>query len=71
MRSLSGENTSLKDVLAQRIPAEIENIKAFRKEHAATKVGEVTVDMVSDPLPAGQRAVWWWCHNLPHPFVAN
>lgn len=47
MRSLSSESTSLKDVLAQKIPAEIENVKAFRKEHGKTKVGEVTVDMVS------------------------
>lgn len=48
MRSLSSESTNLKDVLAQKIPAEIENVKAFRKEHGSTKVGEVTVDMVSE-----------------------
>lgn len=47
VRNLSGEKTNLKEVLAAKIPAEIENVKAFRKEHGATKVGEVTVDMVS------------------------
>lgn len=45
MRNASGDK-SLKDVLAEKIPAEQENVKAFRKEHGATKVGEVTVDMV-------------------------
>jgi len=36
----------LKDVLAQKIPIEQENVKNFRKEHGATKIGEVTVEMV-------------------------
>lgn len=46
MRNISADR-SLKDVLAEKIPKEIETIKAFRKEHGSTKVGEVTVDMVS------------------------
>lgn len=50
VRNLSGEKTNLKEVLAAKIPAEIEIVKAFRKEHGATKVGEVTVDMVSGQL---------------------
>lgn len=48
VRNLSSEKTNLKDVLAEKIPAEIENVKAFRKEHGSKKVGEVTVDMVSE-----------------------
>ncbi|CAL8110491.1 unnamed protein product [Orchesella dallaii] len=40
------ESTNLKDVLAQKIPAERENVKNFRKEHGNTVVGEVTVDMM-------------------------
>jgi len=41
------ESTNLKEVLAQKIPIEAENVKNFRKEHGNTKIGEVTVDMVS------------------------
>jgi len=40
------ESTNLKDILAQKIPAERENVKNFRKEHGNTVVGEVTVDMM-------------------------
>lgn len=46
MRNISADKT-LKEVLAEKIPEEQENVKAFRKSHGATKVGEVTVDMVS------------------------
>lgn len=46
VRNISGDK-SLKEVLAEKIPAEQENVKAFRKSHGSTKVGEVTVDMVS------------------------
>lgn len=46
MRNLSGDK-SLKEVLAEKIPQEQEIVKAFRKSHGSTKVGEVTVDMVS------------------------
>lgn len=45
MRNASADK-SLKDVLAEKITAEQENVKAFRKEYGSTKVGEVTVDMV-------------------------
>jgi citrate synthase len=38
----------LKSVLAEKIPAAIEDVKAFRKQHGNTKVGEITIDMVSD-----------------------
>lgn len=47
VRHISADKT-LKEVLAEKIPEEQENVKAFRKSHGATKVGEVTVDMVSD-----------------------
>jgi len=39
------ESTNLKDVLAKKIPAEQDNVKNFRKEHGATVIGEVTVEM--------------------------
>ncbi|XP_065334769.1 probable citrate synthase 2, mitochondrial [Cloeon dipterum] len=44
-RQLS-EVTNLKDVLSKKVPAEQEKVKAFRKEFGATKVGDVTVDMM-------------------------
>lgn len=47
VRHISADKT-LKEVLAEKIPEEQENVKAFRKSHGATKVGEVTVDMVSE-----------------------
>lgn len=46
MRNFASEK-SLRDVLAEKIPQEQEVVKAFRKSHGSTKVGEVTVDMVS------------------------
>jgi len=38
---------SLRDVLAGIVPEKQEEVKAFRAQHGKTKVGEVTVDMVS------------------------
>jgi len=38
--------SGLKSVLAEKIPAAIEDVKAFRKQHGDTKVGEITVDMM-------------------------
>lgn len=46
MRQLTDASTDLKKVLTDRIPKEQERVKAFRKNHGSTKVGEVTVDMV-------------------------
>lgn len=46
VRYISADSTNLRDVLAAKIPKEQERIKAFRKEHGSTKVGEVTVDMM-------------------------
>jgi citrate synthase len=46
LRNLS-DTTDLKAVLTKKIPLEQERVKEFRKTHGATKVGEVTVDMVS------------------------
>jgi hypothetical protein len=46
LRNLS-DSTDLKAVLAKKIPEEQERVKNFRKAYGATKIGEVTVDMVS------------------------
>lgn len=43
----SSESTDLREVMAQKIPPMQEEVKAFRKSHGSTKVGEITVDMVS------------------------
>lgn len=43
----STENTDLREVMAQKVPVMQEKVKAFRKSHGSTKVGEITVDMVS------------------------
>jgi len=44
-RSLS-DSTDLKAILEKKIPVEQGIIKEFRKKHGATKVGEITVDMM-------------------------
>jgi hypothetical protein len=46
LRNLS-DTTDLKAVLAKKIPDEQERVKNFRKTYGSTKIGEVTVDMVS------------------------
>jgi len=46
LRQLSDASTDLRKILSEKIPKEQERVKAFRKTHGATKVGEVTVDMV-------------------------
>jgi len=38
--------SDLKSVLAEKIAPAIEEVKAFRKQHGNTKVGEITVDMM-------------------------
>lgn len=40
------EVTNLRDVLTKKVPVEQEKVKAFRKQYGATKVGDLTVDMV-------------------------
>lgn len=45
-KQLSDASTDLKAVLAAKIPKEQERVKAFRKSHGNTKVGEVTIDMM-------------------------
>lgn len=47
VRNISADKSNLRDILAEKIPKEIQTIKEFRKQHGGTKVGEVTVDMVS------------------------
>ncbi|XP_052799711.1 citrate synthase, mitochondrial-like [Mya arenaria] len=45
-RYATAPSSSLRDVLAAQIPEKQEEVKAFRKDHGKTKVGEVTVDMM-------------------------
>jgi hypothetical protein len=45
----------LKEVLAQKIPIEQQNVKNFRKEFGNVKIGEVTVDMVRSPANCGWK----------------
>jgi hypothetical protein len=47
VRNISSDSTDLKGIMADKIPKEQERVKNFRKSHGATKVGEVTVEMVS------------------------
>lgn len=42
----SSDSTDLKAVFANKFPEHAEQVKAFRKQHGATKVGEITVDMM-------------------------
>jgi len=42
---MSAESCGLKERLAELIPEEVENVKAFRAAHGGDKIGEVTVDM--------------------------
>lgn len=46
LRQFGDASTDLKAVVASKIPKEQEKVKNFRKTHGATKVGEVTVDMM-------------------------
>lgn len=46
-RRNASTSTDLRAVLEEKIPKEQERVKQFRKEYGNTKVGEVTVDMVS------------------------
>jgi len=39
-------STDLRSVLAEKIPVVQEEVKAFRKQHGNTKVGEITIDMM-------------------------
>ena len=50
MQSYSTGSGSLKDVLLEKVPAMQEEVKAFRKKHGKTTVGQVTVDMVRNLL---------------------
>ncbi|XP_008547547.1 probable citrate synthase 2, mitochondrial [Microplitis demolitor] len=58
LRPLSDAATDLKKVLADKIPQEQERIKAFRKQHGNTKVGEVTVDMMYGGMRGIKGLVW-------------
>ncbi|XP_015115238.1 probable citrate synthase 2, mitochondrial [Diachasma alloeum] len=58
LRQLSSESTDLKKILTEKIPQEQERIKAFRKSHGSTKVGEVTVDMMYGGMRGIKGLVW-------------
>ncbi|XP_051163284.1 probable citrate synthase 2, mitochondrial [Leptopilina boulardi] len=58
LRSLSAESTDLRKVMAEKIPVEQERIKSFRKQFGATKVGEVTVDMMYGGMRGIKGLVW-------------
>jgi hypothetical protein len=45
-RFASSDSTDLRKVMAEKIPAFQEEVKAFRKEHGNKVIGEVTVDQV-------------------------
>ena len=47
----------MKKVLSEKIPAAQEEVKAFRKQHGNTKVGEITVDMVSKILNPSEKII--------------
>ncbi|XP_030566280.1 probable citrate synthase, mitochondrial isoform X1 [Drosophila novamexicana] len=46
VRQIASETRTLREVLACKIPEEQERIKAFRKQHGGTKMGETTIDMM-------------------------
>jgi len=43
---MASATTDLKSVVAEKLKQSGEEIKAFRKQHGSTVVGDVTVDMV-------------------------
>jgi len=43
---MASVSTDLKSVVAEKLKQSGEEIKAFRKQHGSTVVGDVTVDMV-------------------------
>ncbi|KAL4107650.1 hypothetical protein QTP88_017963 [Uroleucon formosanum] len=45
-RSMASTSTDLKSVVAEKLKQSGEEIKAFRKQHGSTVVGDVTVDMM-------------------------
>ncbi|KZS92366.1 citrate synthase [Sistotremastrum niveocremeum HHB9708] len=54
----TAKTQTLKERLAELIPAEIENVKAVRKEHGAKAFGQVTVDQVYGGM-RGLPALLW------------
>ncbi|XP_011144055.1 probable citrate synthase 2, mitochondrial [Harpegnathos saltator] len=57
-RQLTDASTDLKKILSDKIPREQERVKAFRKDHGSTKVGEVTVDMMYGGMRGIKGLVW-------------
>jgi len=48
----------LKEIVAAQLPGKIEEIKAFRKEHGSTSLGNVTVDMAYGGMRGIKGMVW-------------
>merc|ERR1712128_96722 len=46
VQQYSSESTDLREILTNKIPEVQAEVKAFRKEHGNTKIGEITVDML-------------------------
>merc|ERR1712029_873189 len=42
----ASDSTDLKHVFAEKYPAHVEGVEAFRKAHGGDKVGEITVDTI-------------------------
>ena len=56
--SQSCNASDLKSALAEKIPAVQEEVKAFRKQHGNTKIGEITVDSLYGgkiPIPMDMK----------------
>ncbi|XP_068625786.1 probable citrate synthase 1, mitochondrial [Battus philenor] len=58
LRNFSAEQTNLKIILQEKIPKEQAKIREFRKQHGASKIGEVTVDMVYGGMRSIKGLVW-------------
>ena len=58
LRQLTDASTDLRRILTDKIPQEQERVKTFRKSHGATKVGEVTVDMMYGGMRGIKGLVW-------------
>ena len=56
----SGPDSELRAALAAKIPAMQNEVKEFRKQYGATKVGEINVDMVSRSSCGGEAFAGGW-----------
>jgi citrate synthase len=54
----ASQSTDLKEIVASQLPGKLEEIKAFRKEHGGTGIGQVTVDMAYGGMRGIKGMVW-------------